>query len=71
MTGRLERCPTCGAGRVEGPCCRRYRTDLREVLAIERAASDCRRRALAALERGCRSEGRCIRKPRVYTAPLP
>ena len=56
MTGWLERCPTCGAARVEGPCCRRCRTDLRQVLAIERAAADCRRRALAALERGCRSE---------------
>lgn len=56
MTGRLERCPTCGAAHVEGPCCRRCRTDLRQVLAIERTASDYRRRALAALGRGCRSD---------------
>ena len=56
MTGWIERCPTCGAARVEGPCCRRCRTDLRQVLAIERTASSHRRRALAALDRGRRSE---------------
>lgn len=56
MTGWLERCPTCGAAPVEGPCCRRCRTDLRQVLAIERAASGHRRRALAALDRGRRSD---------------
>ena len=39
---------------MQGSSCRRCRTDLRQVLAIERAAAGCRRRALAALERGCR-----------------
>ena len=56
MSNYLERCPTCGAARVEGPHCRRCRTDLRQVLAIERSAAVHRRRALAALERGRRSE---------------
>ena len=48
----MERCPTCGARRVEGPYCRRCQTDLRQVRAIERAAAEYRKRALAALERG-------------------
>ena len=52
----MKRCPTCGAGHVQGPHCRRCRTDLRQVLAIEQAAAGHRRRALAALERGCRRE---------------
>ena len=54
----MKRCPTCGAGHVQGPVCRRCRTDLRRVLAIERAAAGRRRRAVAALERGCRAEAR-------------
>lgn len=56
----MECCPTCGARHVHGPLCRRCRTDLRQVLAIERAAAGHRRRALAALERGCRSEARAF-----------
>ena len=43
---------------MEGPFCRRCRTDLRQVLAIEQAAAGHRRRALAALDRGCRLEAR-------------
>ena len=56
----MDRCPTCGARRVEGPLCRRCQTDLRQVRAIERAAAGCRRRALAALERGRRSDARSL-----------
>ena len=56
----MDRCPTCGARHVEGPLCRRCRTDLRQVKAIERAAAGCRRRALAALERGRRSDARSL-----------
>ena len=54
----MNRCPTCGAGGVNGAFCHRCRTDLRQVRAIERAAAGCRRRALAALERGQRSDAR-------------
>ena len=56
----MKRCPTCGAGHVQGPFCRRCRTDLRQVLAIERAAAGHRRRALAALEGGGRPEARAF-----------
>ena len=56
----VQCCPTCGAGPVQGPMCRRCRTDLRKVLAIERAAAGYRRRALAALERGCGGEARAF-----------
>ena len=56
----MHRCPTCGAGEVEGPFCHRCRTDLRQVLAVERAAANCRRRASAALESGCRREARAF-----------
>ena len=34
----MERCPTCGARHAGGPSCHRCRTDLRQVLAVERAA---------------------------------
>ena len=56
----MKRCPTCGAGHVQGPFCRRCRTDLRQVLAIERAAAGHRRRALAALARRGRPEARAF-----------
>ena len=56
----MDRCPTCGARHVQGSSCRRCRTDLRQVLAIERAAAGCRRRALAALERGCGPAARAL-----------
>ena len=56
--GDVERCPTCGARHAGGPSCHRCRTDLRQVLAIERAAARRRRRARAALERGDRREAR-------------
>jgi len=48
----VERCPTCGARHAGGPSCHRCRTDLGQVLAIERAASRHRRQARAALDRG-------------------
>ena len=54
----MERCPTCGARHAGGPSCHRCRTDLRQVLAIERAAARHRRLARAALERGDRGEAR-------------
>ena len=56
----MERCPTCGARRVEGPTCHRCQTDLRQVRAIERAAAEYRRRALAALERGRGKEAQAL-----------
>ena len=56
----MKRCPTCGARHVKGPLCHRCQTDLRQVLAIERAAAGHRRRALAALERGCGPEARAF-----------
>ncbi len=54
----MERCPTCGARYAGGPSCHRCRTDLRQVLAIERAAARRRRQARAALDRGDRVEAR-------------
>ena len=54
----MRRCPTCGARDVKGPSCHRCRTDLHQVLAIERAAAGCRARALAVLGRGYRREAR-------------
>ena len=54
----MERCPTCGARHAGGPTCHRCRTDLRQVLAIERAAARHRRQARAALERGDRTAAR-------------
>jgi len=56
----MERCPTCGARRVEGPSCHRCQTDLRQVRAIEWAAAECRRRALMALERGRKEEAQVL-----------
>ena len=54
----MERCPTCGARHAGGPSCHRCRTDLRQVLSVERAAAGCRREALAALDRGDRAAAR-------------
>ena len=48
----MERCPTCGARHAGGPTCHRCRTDLGQVLAIERAAARHRQQARAALDRG-------------------
>ena len=59
----MERCPTCKA-QHRGPLfCHRCKTDLRQVLAVERAADRQRRHARAALERGYRSQARaCARR---------
>ena len=54
----MERCPTCGARHAGGPSCHRCRTDLQQVLSVERAAAHCRRQALAALGRGDRAAAR-------------
>ena len=54
----MDRCPTCRARHRGGPFCHRCRTDLRQVLAIERAAARRRRQALATLDRGCGHEAR-------------
>ena len=54
----MERCPTCEARHAGGPSCHRCRTDLRQVLAIERSAARHRRLARAALERGDPGEAR-------------
>ena len=54
----MERCPTCGARHAGGPSCHRCRTDLGQVLAIERAAARHRCHARAALDRGDRAAAR-------------
>ena len=54
----MERCPTCGARHAGGPSCHRCRTDLRQVLEVERCAARHRRLARAALDRGDRGEAR-------------
>ena len=54
----MERCPTCGARHAGGPSCHRCRTDLRQVLAVERAAARHRRQAHAALHRDDRATAR-------------
>ena len=54
----MEYCPTCGARHAGGPSCHRCRTDLGQVLAIERAAARHRRQARAALDRGDRAAAR-------------
>ena len=54
----MERCPTCGARHAGGPTCHRCRTDLGQVLAIERAAARHRRQARAALSGGDRAAAR-------------
>ena len=52
----MERCPTCRARYQGGLCCHRCQTDLRLVLAVERAAVSYQRQARAAFERGCSSQ---------------
>ncbi|MYH28095.1 MAG: hypothetical protein F4137_04390 [Acidobacteria bacterium] len=54
----MERCPTCGARYAGGPTCHRCRTELGQVLAIERAAARLRRQARAALGRDDRAAAR-------------
>ena len=48
----MERCPTCRAAYRGGEICGRCQTDLRQILAIERAAAHHRRQALADLDGG-------------------
>ena len=48
----MQRCPTCGARHRGGPECHRCRTDLHQVLLIERCAAGLRQRARAALAAG-------------------
>ena len=49
----MERCPTCRAKYRGGDSCYRCQTDLRQVLALERAAVDHRQQAVAALQDHC------------------
>ena len=46
----MEQCPTCRAPYREGDVCYRCQTDLRHVLAAERAAVRCQQQGLAALQ---------------------
>ena len=48
----MERCPTCRAAYRGDETCGRCHTDLRQILAIERAAAHHRRQALADLSSG-------------------
>ena len=48
----MQRCPTCGARHRGGVQCHRCRTDLQQVLLIERSAAGLRQRARAALAAG-------------------
>ena len=54
----MEQCPTCSARYRGGDSCHRCQTDLRQVLAVERAARYHRLQAGQALRRGCVSEAR-------------
>ena len=54
----MQRCPTCGARHRGGPECHRCRTDLHQVLLIERCAAGLRRRARAALAGGHTAQAR-------------
>ena len=54
----MQRCPTCGAPHRGGPECHRCRTDLRQVLLIERSAAGLRQRARAALAAGHGAQAR-------------
>ncbi len=56
----MRRCPTCGAKHIEGPCCYRCRTDLQQVVGIERAAVHARKQASLALENGQRDKARAF-----------
>ena len=46
----MDRCPTCRAIYREGDVCYRCQTDLRQVLAVERASARCRQQALTELQ---------------------
>ena len=48
----MERCPTCRAAYRGDETCGRCHTELRQILAIERAAAHHRRQALADLSSG-------------------
>ena len=54
----MQRCPTCGARHRGGPECHRCRTDLQQVLLIERCAAGLRQRACAALAAGRGAQAR-------------
>ena len=54
----MERCPTCGARHRGGPQCHRCRTDLHQVLLIERGAAGLRQQACAALAAGRSAQAR-------------
>ena len=47
----MTRCPTCRAPYRSGAACYRCGTRLEDVIAVERAAEDCRLAARRALER--------------------
>ena len=67
----MDCCPTCGARHAGGPSCHRCRTDLRPVLAIERAAARHRRQARAALGRrdGAEARRRAARACALHRSP--
>ena len=54
----MQHCPTCGARHRGGPECHRCRTDLHQVLLIERCAAGLRQRARAALAAGHSAQAR-------------
>ncbi len=56
----MRRCPTCGAKHIDGPCCRRCRTDLQQVVGVEQAAVRARKQASRALARGHRHKARAF-----------
>jgi len=45
----MDRCPTCQANYREGDVCYRCQTDLRQILAVERAAIRRQQQTFAAL----------------------
>ena len=61
----VQRCPTCGARHRGGPDCHRCRTDLRQVLAIERCAAGLRQQARAAARCRLHRTGACCRRARL------
>ena len=54
----MQRCPTCGARQRGAPQCHRCRTDLQQVLLIERCAAGLRRQAGVALAAGRSAQAR-------------
>ena len=54
----MDHCPTCSAEYSGAAICHRCKTDFRQILAVERAASAWRQEALASLERGDGPEAR-------------